>query len=626
MRVLLCTLVLVACGRVDTPVAVPAPVAEPAPHPRLSSLVQKKARALTLAVDAAPVQPADHIDILGTFPDPQTNELVTVTLVQNVIVLDARTGALDVLVVPEEAEVITHAAKTGSLTVTLRNQDDVDVVEERGRTSAYTLLSGERTRVLQQKRFQTIQVIRGSGAAHEPAVGLITRPNAVSGIVSTKSEPVSTFAADVDTASWSLARATLEGGALPEPDAVRVEEVVNAFDYRYRPPDEHAFGVSVDAFPAPHRPGWHLLHVGVKGRVIETKDRRPANLVFTIDVSGSMEGETRLELAKRAMKLLAAQLEEQDSVAIVAYGTNARVVLAPTNAAQRARITAAIDHLRTEGSTNVQAGLELAYATAAKAYKPGGINRVVLCSDGVANNGITDADGIFARVKRFAQEGITLTTVGFGMGSYNDALMERLADKGDGNYAYVDRFEQAKRVFVEQLTGTLQVIAKDTKFQLEFDREAVAEYRLVGYENRRLEKQDFANDKVDAGELGAGHELTAVYEVRLTGKPAARLAVFRARFKEPGSSTSGLVEKELPMAVVRERWEDATGAARLATVVALFAEKLRRSPHLSAFAWAKLRSLYVQLPGEVLSQAQVVELGQLMTTAQRLDVRGSRGS
>ena len=232
---------------------------------------------------------------------------------------------------------------------------------------------------------------------------------------------------------------------------------------------------------------------------MRAEERKPANLVFTLDVSGSMSSENRLGLAKRALEMLVDQLEPKDTVSLVVYGDDAHVVLAPTPATQRERILEAIGRMRPEGSTNVQAGLELAYAVALKAFKPGGINRVILCSDGVANNGVTTADALFGKVKAKASEGITLTTVGFGMGNFNDVLMERLADKGDGHYAYVDRLDEARRIFVEQLTGTLQVIAKDVKLQLEFNPEAVERYRLLGFENRGLDKRDFANDKVFKG-------------------------------------------------------------------------------------------------------------------------------
>jgi Ca-activated chloride channel family protein len=454
--------------------------------------------------------------------------------------------------------------------------------------------------------------------------GMYLQHYGVNPTIEVSDEPVSTFAADVDTGSYTLARAWLNRGELPNEAAVRVEEFVNAFDYSYRPPETEAFAVQVEMFPSPNRKGYHVLHLGLKGKEIRAEERKPANLIFTIDVSGSMSMESRLTLAKRALELLVDQLEAKDSVAIVVYGDEAHVVLPPTPATQREKILGAIGRLRPEGSTNVQAGLELVYAVALKGFKPGGINRVILCSDGVANNGVTTADGIFARVKARASEGITLSTVGFGMGNYNDVLMERLADQGDGNYAYVDRLEEAKRIFVEQLTGTLEVIAKDVKLQLEFNPAAVERYRLIGFENRMLDKRDFANDKVDAGEIGAGHSVTALYEVKLKTRDVARLATFRARFKQPDGHTSALVEKALPMSIVRDDLKSATGPARLSLVAAGFAEKLRGSYWARNLKWDELLAMWEQLPPPLKERKQVAELRQLMLTARRLDARGDR--
>ncbi|MFT3840600.1 MAG: von Willebrand factor type A domain-containing protein [Myxococcaceae bacterium] len=443
--------------------------------------------------------------------------------------------------------------------------------------------------------------------------------------VDTKDEPMSTFAADVDTGSYTLSRAYLERGVLPDDAAVRVEEFVNAFDYGYRAPQKEAFAVQVEAFPSPNRKGYHVLHLGVKAKEISVEQRKKANLVFTLDVSGSMGMENRLALAKRALTMLVDQLKEGDTVALVVYGDDARVVLPPTPATQREKIIEGISRMQPEGSTNVQAGLELGYATALKAFVPGGINRVILCSDGVANNGITQADGIFAKVKGKASEGITLTTVGFGMGNYNDVLMERLADMGDGHYAYVDKLEEAKRVFVEQLTGTLQVVAKDVKLQVEFNPENVERYRLLGFENRILDAKDFANDKVDAGELGAGHAVTAIYEVKLKNdSKKGVLATFRARFKEPEGYKSALVEKQLPMEIVRDSMSKASGPARLSLVAAGFAEKLRGSYWARNLSYAELEAAFDELPVAVKQQPRPAELRVLIEKAKRLDHRPDR--
>jgi Ca-activated chloride channel family protein len=442
--------------------------------------------------------------------------------------------------------------------------------------------------------------------------------------VDTAADPVSTFAADVDTGSYTLARAYLERGELPPEAAVRVEEFVNAFDYGYRPPEREAFAVQVEAFPSPYRKGYHVLHVGLKGREVSAEARKSANLVFVIDVSGSMSAENRLPMAKRAMDLLTDQLRPDDSVAIVVYGSSAHTVLPPTPASQKERIHEALRSLHSEGSTNVQAGLELGYTVALHSFKGDGINHIILCSDGVANNGITSADGIFAKVKGKASEGITLTTVGFGMGSYNDVLMERLADMGDGHYAYVDKLDEAKRIFVEQLTGTLQVIAKDVKLQLEFNPEAVERYRLLGFENRALRKEDFANDRVDAGDMGAGHAVTAVYEIKLKSRSPKFIATFRARYKQPRGGESALVEKALPMEVVRDTVNASSGPTRLSLVAAGFAEKLRGSYWARSLTWDQLLATWDSLPSALKERQQSQELRRLLQTAKNLDHRPDR--
>lgn len=454
---------------------------------------------------------------------------------------------------------------------------------------------------------------------------MVLKDYGVNPTVEVAAEPVSTFAADVDTGSYTLSRSYLERGVLPDEAAVRVEEFVNAFDYGYQPPKEQAFAVQVEAFPSPSRKGYHVLHVGVKAKEVSRAERKPSHLIFTIDVSGSMARENRLGLVKRALELLVNELDARDKVSIVVYGDTAHTVLAPTDATQKERILEAIAALRPEGSTNVQAGLSLAYDLAMKGFVPGGINRVILCSDGVANNGVTDAGGIWQTVKGRASEGVTLTAVGFGMGNYNDVLMERLGDLGDGHYAYVDKLDEARRVFVEQLTGTLQVVAKDVKLQLEFNPAVVERYRLLGFENRLLDKRDFANDRVDAGELGAGHAVTAMYEVKLkAGGDAASFATFRARYKAPQGGASQLVERALPTAVIRTERGAASAPARLSLVVAGFAEKLRGSYWARTLAWDALLSELAALPKGLAQRPDVVELERLIRTAKALDRRPDR--
>ncbi|MCY1018344.1 YfbK domain-containing protein [Pyxidicoccus sp. MSG2] len=441
--------------------------------------------------------------------------------------------------------------------------------------------------------------------------------------VTAEEERFSTFSVDTDTAAYTLTRAYLERGALPDEQAVRVEEFINSFDYGYAAEPDAPFSVHVEGFPSPARKGYQVVHIGVKAREVSRAERKPSHLVFVIDVSGSMEGEERLGLVKRALRLLVDALDERDRVSIVVYGSEARLVLGPTNATQKQKLLSAIDSVSSEGSTNAQQGLELGYALAAKHVVKGSINRVILCSDGVANNGITDADGIWARVKEHASRGITLSTVGFGMGNYNDVLMERLSHVGEGNYAYVDRLEEARRIFVQNLTGTLQVVAKDVKLQVEFDPKAVVSYRLLGYENRLLTKEQFADDRVDAGEVGAGHAVTALYEVKLR-EPSESFGTLRIRYKAPEGGDSKLMEKPLPSSLVRTAYGRAAPPTRLSYVAAAFAEKLRGSYWARPLTWDGLVSLWEEVGQPLKGRADVTELGALIRKAGALDRREDR--
>lgn len=462
-----------------------------------------------------------------------------------------------------------------------------------------------------------LRVLRDPGARD-----MIFQSYGVNPTIETNVERFSTFSIDVDTAAYSMARAFLLRDQLPAAAAVRVEEFVNAFDYGYEPPSDAAFAIDTEAFPSKTRRGYHVLRVGLAGKKVEKARRKPSNLVFVIDVSGSMNLENRLGLVKRALQLLVGQLDGRDAVSIVAYGDSAHTILAPTPGTEKATILSAIAALRPEGSTNVQSGLELGYRLAAERADRGTNNRIILCSDGVANNGITEADGIFKRVKGQAELGITITTVGFGMGNYNDVLMERLADSGNGNYAYVDRLEEARKIFVEGLTGTLEVIAKDVKIQLELDPSVVARYRLIGYENRALAKRDFEDDRVDAGEIGAGHTVTALYEIKLVR--AGDLGTLRVRYKEPDGKTSRLIERPLLARTVKATPSHALPATRLALVVASFAERLRGSYWARTVTYDQLLAELSELPPELASRADVLELSKLVGRARAIDARKDR--
>jgi Ca-activated chloride channel family protein len=466
----------------------------------------------------------------------------------------------------------------------------------------------------------------GERASGEKLGDMYFQHYGVNPTVETSEEPNSTFSVDVDSASYSMVRSLLEGGSLPPEAAVRVEELVNAFDYGYAAPEDGAFAIHAEAAPSPNRRGYHVLHVGLKGREVHASQRKAANLVFVLDVSGSMQGEGRLGLLKRSLRLLVDRLDEGDKVGIVSFSDQARLVLPPTTAHRRHDILRAIDGLATEGGTNAEAGLRMGYRMASEIFRPDAVNRVLLCSDGVANAGLTDAAGLTAMLQRDAARGITLTTVGIGMGNYNDVLLEQLAQRGQGNYHYVDKLDQARRVFVDQMVGTLQVVARDAKIQVAFDPKVVARYRLLGYENRALSSAQFADDRVDAGEVGAGHTVTAVYEVKLHAGASseAPLAEVRVRYKDPEGGASRLIERAVPRSVVRASTAEMSSPTRLALAVALFAEKLRGSYWARNVRYEDALTLIDGLSGSLRERAEIGELRGLVERARGLDKRGDK--
>ena len=427
---------------------------------------------------------------------------------------------------------------------------------------------------------------------------------------------LSTFGMDVDTGSYSITRRYLIDGHLPPPEAVRVEEFVNTFDYDYDPPTDDAFAIHIDGAPSMFGEGkrLQLLRIGLQGREVPSEHRKDAILTFIIDVSGSMDMENRLELVKKALTLLVDQLRPTDKVGIVVYGSRGRLVLPHTGIEQRSEILAAINSLTPRGSTNAEEGLRIGYDLAWRNASVNHINRVILCSDGVANVGKTGPDQILEEIRSYVQRGITLSTVGFGMGNYNDILMERLADTGNGSYAYVDTRSEAKRIFVENLTGTLQLIAKDAKIQVDFNPEAVSRFRLLGYENRRLAHEQFRDDTVDAGEVGSGHQVTALYEVKLHPDATGKMATVSIRYADPDHHKVSEVSKEISVSQLHKSFAAAPATFRLAAGVAEFAEILRES------YWAKDGSLdsvhqVVKDTFPDISSDQVVELMYLVNKA-----------
>ena len=447
--------------------------------------------------------------------------------------------------------------------------------------TAATPQAAAATAVVREEGFNSIG---GSATVNDAAYDLtFFKHYGVNPFIDTEDDHFSTFAVDVDTASYTVTRKFVTGGNLPEPDSVRVEEFVNYFDYEYQRPTEDAFAIHMEGSPSPFGGENHwLMRVGLQGKDIPAESRKDATLIFTIDVSGSMERESRLELVKKSLRLLVDELRPTDEVGIVIYGSSGRVLLEPTSGEDKDEIKDAIDELRPGGSTFVADGLRLAYKMAVDNVEDGRITRVIVLSDGVGNVGDTGSESILRQVQEHVDQGVTLTTVGFGMGNYNDVLMERLANDGDGSYHYVDELSEARRIFVEDLTGTLQVIARDAKVQVDFNPEVVSRYRLLGYENRRVADEQFRDDTVDAGEIGAGHSVTALYELKLhddaDGDDAdGTLGTVFVRYQVPDSSEVLEISRTLQRSELSAGFEDTSPRFQLAAVVAEYAEILRES-------------------------------------------------
>ena len=473
----------------------------------------------------------------------------------------------------------------------------------------------------------------------EPFDAMYFRDYGTNPFVVTEEDALSTFAVDVDNASYTLVRRYLDEGVLPPAAAVRIEEFVNFFDPGYAKVRKDDLALHADGAPAPYGQGYHLLRLGLQARAIDREDRRPANLVFVVDTSGSMDRENRLGLVKRALLMLLDELNDSDTVGIVEYGTTGRVVLAPTSLEDRRSIERAIESLHTNGSTNAEQGLDLGYTMASRVYDAKAINRLILCSDGVANTGETDAERILDKVRYQSDRGIHLSTIGFGMGNYNDVLMETLANKGDGNYYYVDRLEEAERVFRENLTGTLQTLARDAKIQVEFDPEQVSRWRLIGYENREVADRDFRNDAVDAGEIGAGHRVVALYEIKLSDEAERTLdgrgrresndplslGILRFRYEKPEQDRrAGEVvelERRITTADLTRGIERADAHLRLAALAAEFAEILRGSYWARDGRLANLVGPAARLAEELPRDEAARELVRLIERAARLEGR-----
>lgn len=442
---------------------------------------------------------------------------------------------------------------------------------------------------------------------------------AVQGLHRTAEDPVSTFSVDVDTAAYANVRRFLNDGQAPPRDAVRTEELINYFDYGYaRPTDANTpFQPFVAVAPSPWSQGRQLIQIGLQGYDIPRAERPPLNLVFLIDTSGSMADEAKLPLARKALNLLIDQLRPGDRVAMVAYAGSAGAVLGPTDGTQKLKMRCALGALEAGGSTAGGAGLELAYALAQQNFDPKAVNRVILMTDGDFNVGVADPARLTDVVADKRKTGVYLSVYGFGAGNYNDTLMQALAQNGNGTAGYVDTLAEARRAFRDDFSGSLFPIADDVKIQVEFNPATVSEYRLIGYETRMLNREDFNNDQVDAGEVGSGTSVTALYEITPTGQTGAsdplrygpaqpapkgkagELAYLKIRYKLPGQAESRLLERPIAAKDAVADLAQAPEPVRFAVAVAAFGQKLRGDPWMSpAFTWDRIADLAQSARGE----------------------------
>ncbi len=431
-------------------------------------------------------------------------------------------------------------------------------------------------------------------------------------------DPVSTFSLDVDTGSYALVRQFLQQGRLPASDAVRTEELINYFSYNYpKRTGSNPFSTDTELSTSPWQPEHYLLRIGVQAQDIQSAAMPPANLVFLIDVSGSMEEPNKLPLVISSLQMLTQQLRPQDKVSLVVYAGRTEVVLEPTSGDHKADIQAALGRLQAGGSTAGAAALSLAYKMARKGYIHNGINRILLATDGDFNVGVTDTNQLKDMIKRERETGITLSTLGFGQGNYNDAMMEQIADVGNGNYSYIDSLNEARKVLVDELSSTFNTVAKDVKVQIEFNPNVVSEYRLLGYENRQLNREDFNNDKVDAGDVGAGKSVTAIYEItpktatptvdalryqdenliadarQENYKPARNqeLAFLKIRYKKPEGTQSILITQPIYKPYHITAFNRASENQRFATAVAGFGQLLRQSTLVNNLTYGQVAQI-----------------------------------
>ena len=519
-------------------------------------------------------------------------------------------------------------------------QSSPAAIQEYDVASAIEQVAGDKMMVARHSQVATGMVLNQIRQANEPLYRENYQHLESQNVIRVASEPVSTFSIDVDTGAYSNMRRWLNQGQLPPEDAVRVEEFINYFNYDYPYPKNQKvpFQVSTEIAPTPWNNNTRLLRIGIQGYTVPREQLPASNLVFLMDVSGSMNSPDKLPLLQQALTMLVGQLDARDSISMVVYAGASGVVLPPTPGNRKADILTALQQLRAGGSTNGAAGIQLAYQLAQQNFISNGVNRVILATDGDFNVGLASTEELIDLIQRKRKAGIALTTLGFGSGNYNDHLLEQLADEGNGNYAYIDRLSEAKKVLAEELSATLMTIAKDVKIQIEFNPALVSEYRLIGYENRMLNEEDFANDKVDAGEIGAGHRVTALYEISLTGSNGQRLpprryqsgpannessntafsnelAHLRIRYKLPNESVSKLIQSPVMDSGINARGGD---SFNFAAAVAAFGQKLRGGTYLEDFGYDDIEKLARQSRGNDMHGYRS-EFMQLVGLAQTLD-------
>ncbi len=462
-------------------------------------------------------------------------------------------------------------------------------------------------------------------------------------------DPVSTFSIDVDTASYSNVRSFLNDGNLPPKDAVRIEELINYFDYDYPIPasKDVPFATHVNVVPAPWAEGKQLMHVGIKGYDLDRTEQPPLNLTLLVDVSGSMNHEDKLPLAKKALKLLIDKMDEDDHISVVVYAGAAGTVLEPTKGSEKSKIFAALDNLSAGGSTAGGEGLRLAYSLAEQNYDAASVNRVMLLTDGDFNVGVTSDERLEDFVARKRESGVYLSVLGFGRGNYNDAMMQKIAQAGNGMASYIDTLNEARKVLNDDLSGSMFTIANDVKIQMEFNPAQIQEYRLIGYETRMLNREDFNNDKVDAGDIGAGHTVTAIYEITPVGSNAAlidetrygekteftanssELAYLKLRYKKPGEDTSNLIQFPVTQDNISSSMDQSPTYVQFATAVAGYGQLLKQDPYLAdSFGYDAVIKLANKSKGkdEFGYRAEFVQLARAAKTADAQETLRQNGN